>query len=207
MKYLTSVHGKPTYRIKLLEDSDYSKLSIFCKECEQYGFINNKDFAAMKVDKIKMPYGQYYIAIDLATDKIFSVAGVHEFPEMGPNSYRCLFRGAQLPTYTPKWSMNMFNSGLHFSYFLYYQILLFPDSDLYITTNISTDSGARSSAIDRVMMPRMEKMGIWELYKSNITIFYTQQNVWKINKDRYLELRSEWIKNLPPEDAILYPGD
>ena len=124
MNYLASVHEKPNYKIKLLETTDYTKLAKFCNECKSLGYENNKDFDAIKLDKIVLPYGQYYIVIDTDTDIIFNLAGVHHFPEIHENAYRCLFRTAQLPAYAPMVSMNLFKSSISFAYVMYEQIKL-----------------------------------------------------------------------------------
>lgn len=201
MTYLATVHGKPTHKVKELEPSDLDKLQVFCDECSVLGYENNKDFKAIKLDKMVLPYGQYYIAIDTETDKIFSMAGVHHFPEINDNSYRCLFRGAQLPTYAPMFSMNMFNSGIHYAYLLYEQIKLIqslnPDAEFYITSNVTNKTGADSYRMNRTIMPRQAKLGIWSLHMENATIYNTLQNVWKVNVDEYMKQRSEWLNSLP----------
>lgn len=141
------------------------------------------------------PYGQYFIALHKST--IFSLAGVHHFPKINDNAYRCLFRGAQLPKYTPKWSMNIFNSGIHFAYFLYIQILFVQqynsNAEFYITTNIENPNAGVSSRLNKIMMPKLAKMGYWELTHENVDIYHTKQNVWKVNVNKYMEAREQWL--------------
>lgn len=189
--YLTSIHGKTNLKIKLLEESDTDKLSVFCDRCDSLGFVNNKDFKAIKLDKMQMPYGQFFIAVDTDNDSIFSIAGVHHFPEVNNNSYRLLFRGAQLPGYN-QFSKNPYHAFIHFGYFIYYQILLIkdtnPDAEFYITTNIN-EGGADSHVINKTMMPHISKTGIWHLAQSNVMIYNTLQNVWKVNVDEYMRQR------------------
>lgn len=191
MTYLTQIHGKTNLKVKLLEDSDNDKLSVFCDSCNDLGFVNNKDFNAIKLDKMHMPYGKFFIAVNTDTDSIFSIAGVHHFPEVNNNSYRVLFRGAQLPGYN-QFSMNPYHAIIHFGYFLYYQILLIkdinPDAEFYITTNIN-EGGADSHGMNRIIMPYIGKRGIWHLTQSNVEIYNTLQNVWKVNVDEYMRQR------------------
>lgn len=189
--WLTTIHGKPNLRLKLLESSDYEKLRVFCDSCKQLGFTNNQSFEAMKVEKTVMPYGQYFIGVD--TDKIFTVSGVHQFPEINENSWRCNFRGAQLPGYN-SFGKNPFISQIHFAYLMYYQIVLIKSTisnpEFYVTTNL--EGGVDSHRMNNVFMPYVAKMGIWELVETK-EIYNTMQHVWKINVDEYLRQRRNHI--------------
>jgi hypothetical protein len=184
--------------IRPLTHNDFPLLQIFCDECKSLGWKNNESFEAMKLNSTVMPYGQFFIA--LVNNKIFSAAGVHQFQEVSPKAWRCLFRGAQLPGYTPKWSMNIFNSGIHWSYFLYEQIKFVQkidnDSEFYITTNVDNPSAGSSSRLDKIMMPRLEKQGYCSLYQSNVILYNTMQNIWKVNVEKYLEDRGRWQNTL-----------
>jgi hypothetical protein len=190
----TIIHGKPHLIIRPLETADLPKLKTFCETCKDLGIINNSDFKNLKLDRMHLPYGQFFIGYDLEKDIIWNIAGVHHLPEIGPNAWRCLFRGAQLPTYTPHWSMNIFKSGVHFSYFLYLQIEVIqqidPNAEFYISTNIRNSSGAKSARMNEIMMPRLEKQGYWNLTHNEIDLFNTKQNLWRVNVDHYLEQRN-----------------
>lgn len=185
--WLTTIHGKPNLQLKLLENTDYDKLHVFCEECKKLGFTNNQSFQLMKVEKTVMPYGQYFIGLD--NDKIFTVSGVHKFPEINENSWRCNFRGAQLPGYN-KFGKNPYRSQIHFAYPLYYQIELiksiYPDPEFYVTTNVI--GGADSHRMNNVFMPLVESMGIWE-HIGTKEIYHTMQHIWKINVEEYLRQR------------------
>ncbi len=206
MKYLATVHGKPTHKVKELESHEHLKLLEFCHECAKLGYENNKDFAAIKLDKMVLPYGQYHIAIDTEHDKIFSLSGVHHFPQIHDNAYRCLFRCAQLPSYAPMFSTYLFNSGIHFAYMLYEQIKLVQSfnktAEFFITTNVTDKTGADSYRMNRTIMPRQAKLGIWSLYMENATIYNTLQNVWKINVHEYMRQREEWLTTVNLSDSI-----
>lgn len=173
----------------MLEPSDYEKLRAFCDTCKKLGFTNNQSFDSMKIDKTVLPYGQYFIGVDTDTDKIFTVSGVHKFPEMNENSWRCNFRGAQLPGYN-SFSKNPFNNQIHFAYLMYHQIVLIksinPNAEFYVTTNIM--GGVDSHRMNSIFMPLVADMGIWELVETK-EIYNTMQNVWKINVDEYLRQR------------------
>lgn len=177
--------------IKKLTNSDLPALEIFCNECKKLGWKNNDSIASIKLDKMVMPYGQYFIAVD--GDKIYSFAGVHQLPELGQNAWRCLFRGAQLPGYTPTWSMNFFKSGIHFNYFLYEQIKFVqqinPDAEFYISTNVDNPDAGSSSRLNKIMMPRLARLGYVDLARENFVLYNTVQNVWKVNLTNYLKAR------------------
>ena len=181
--------GKLTF--KLYEDSDKPALEEFCRGCEALGYENNASIKAMKLEQ-----AYFFLAID--RNKIVSVAGVQKLPEVNEYAWRCLFRGAQLPGYTPVWSMDIFKSGIHFSHFLYMQIKLVqeldPQAEFYVSTNVKSDTGAKSSRMNDIMMPRIAKRGIWDLYLENFDLYYVPQNLWKVNVDTYLKLRNQYLE-------------
>ena len=187
--------GNLTFRP--LVDSDFPALSIFCTECEKLGYENNKSFESIKLDKMKMPYGQFFIGLD--QDKIITFAGVHHLPELGNNAWRCLFRGAQLPGYTPTWSVNIFKSWIHLSHLMYYQIKLVqqidPNADFYISTNVDKKKAGVSSRLDKTIMPKLVKQGIFTLHSKDTILYNTLQNIWKLNTETYLRERNLYIEN------------
>jgi len=180
--------GKLTF--KLYDENDKEALAEFCRACSILGYENNASFKAMKLDA-----AQFFIGLD--GDKIFTVAGIHRLPEVNEHAWRCLFRGAQLPGYTPAWSMDIFKSGIHFSQLLYRQINLIQELDataeFYISTNVKSDTGAKSSRLNDIMMPRIAKMGIWDLHLADFMLYNVPQNLWKINVPVYMEAREQWL--------------
>jgi hypothetical protein len=187
--------GNLTFRP--LVDSDLPALATFCAECKKLGYENNKSFESIKLDKMKMPYGQFFIGLD--QDKIVTFAGVHHFPELGNNAWRCLFRGAQLSGYTPAWSVNIFKSWIHLSHLLYYQVKLIQQLDstaeFYISTNVDNKKAGVSSRLDKTIMPRLVKQGMFTLHSKDIILYNTLQNVWKLNTETYLNERNLYIEN------------
>ena len=184
--------GKIVFRP--LIDTDLPSLKNFCEECKKLGWENNESFESIKLDKMKMPYGQFFVGV--IDEKIVTFAGVHQFKEINNKAWRCLFRGAQLPGYTPSTNTNIFKSWIHLGYLLYYQIKFIQDldnnSEFYITTNIDNKKAGVSSRLDKILMPKIEKQGIWNHY-SQMALYGVDQNIWKINVSRYMELRSRII--------------
>lgn len=189
-----TAHGKLIF--KPYEPQDYNKLLEFCEKCKDLDFHNNVDLKAIKFDRMVMPYGMFFVGIDTEKDIIFTLAGVHRLPEINDRAWRCLFRGAQLPGYNVKFSKNMFDIAWHFSHLLYLQLTyimrLENQSEFYITTNIEDNNNGLSSKINKIMMPHVEKTGIWKLYLSDELIYNTRQNVWKIDIDEYFKQRLHW---------------
>lgn len=191
------VHGKLIFRE--LIDSDLIKLQEFCDRCKELNYHNNIDLKAIKYDKMVMPYGKFYAGFDIEKDIIFTLAGIHRLPEINDKAWRCMFRGAQLKGYNYKFSKNMFDLNFHFSQILNLQItdILkdYPDSEFYVTTNILDDNNGTSSRMNKIMMPYVEKTNIWNLYQSDISLYNTRQNVYKINVNEYFNQRELWIKS------------
>lgn len=179
---------------KELDDSNLPALKEFCSSCKRLGYHNNESFQTIKLDKMKMPYGKFFIGID--SEKIVTLAGVHKLPEVNEHAWRCLFRGAQLPGYTPVWSMNIFKSCLQFNQLLYQQIKVVQqidiDAEFYISTNIDSTTGAKSSRMNDKIMPRIEKQGVCKLYLKNFMLYNVSQNIWKIDVEEYFRQRKQY---------------
>ena len=179
------IPGRPNLEIRLFTD-EYRDLEKFCLACKSLGLENNKDSNAIKLDKMTMPYGQYFIGWDNKSECIWNLAGIHQLPELGENVWRVLFRGAQLPGYALGTSKDFFKVSYHWRYFLPLQIQFiqagYPDAEFVVTTNIKNNSAGKSDRLDKIVMPQLEQQGIVD-FVSTADIFYTQQNVWKIKLD------------------------
>lgn len=182
---------------KKLEDPDLDKLKVFCDSCKKLGYINNSNFKNIKLNQMRMPYGQFFIGVDTEKDIIFTFAGIHQLPEVAANAWRCLFRGAQLPGYALNaFSKNIFKTSLQISHILYYQILDItnrdPNAKIYISTNIIDNKDAPKSArLNRSTAPILEEQGILTLEIKDIELYYTRQNLWRVNIPKYMHQRSK----------------
>lgn len=170
---------------KKLEKCDYDKLQIFLDRCNDLNYENNKSFNSIKLDKMKMPYGQFFIG--LINDKIITLAGVHH---MDNNRYRCMFRGATLPGYTT--GLTGLRASYQVIYLLNMQIDLImeynKDAEFYVTTNLDQDKG-KSSRMNKFWLPRARKAGIFELIDENFEYNYTKQCLWRLNVEKYKSWR------------------
>ena len=175
-------------KFRALTNNDKSAVEEFCNS---QNFSNNTSLKKMKWDWC--PF--WCAAFD--GDKIVSIAGAHELPEVSPNAYRLLFRGAQLPGYTLGTGRDIFKTGIHLSYLLPMQITwalrINPNAELYISTNINNDGG-KSQRMNDTMMPLLAKRGIWELEQS-MMLFNVPQRLWRINVQTYMEERNRSLGN------------
>lgn len=180
-------HGKLIFR--KLEIWDLPALQIFCNTCASLGYKNNESFQSIKLETMKMPYGQFFIGIN-DSGKIFNLAGIHKIEELGPTSYRALFRGAVLPGYVT--GRGMLKDSWQFIETLNQQIdfilLSNPDAKFYLTSNKIQDGG-KSSKIDQFFNPRAERAGLMNLVDDNFYYMNTEQRLWKINVDNYKRWR------------------
>lgn len=178
------IPGKPNLQIQLLTEDDYTALDKFLLVCKTLGLTNNQDRLAIKLDKMSMPHGQYFIAWDDNAKCIWNLAGVHHLPEVGLNVWRCLFRGAQLPGYALGTGKDFLRVSYHWRYCLPLQIQYilarYPDAEFVVTTNVKNSSAGKSDRLDKTVMPLLLDRGIVSLH-STIELFNTQQNVWLID--------------------------
>jgi len=181
---------------KKLEDSDLDKLKVFCDSCKKLGYINNSNFENIKLNQMRMPYGQFFVGIDTEKDIIFNLAGVHQLPEVSPNAWRCLFRGAQLPGYgiSKFLSKNMLKTGYQLSYVLAMQINFikkqYPNSEFFISTNIENIQGMKSARMGNFIINTLNKTGVLSKHL-NLKLYNTEQIVWKINEKVYWKERKK----------------
>jgi hypothetical protein len=123
----------------------------------------------------------WYATYDNQT--IISITGIHPFKD----GYRALYRGAQL------WSRPMkgLNRYQMQSWGIYEHLPLHIEfangKPLYITTNINKDNSGRMNRIHK-SFTAMEKGGMVS-YQGDEQIFNAMQSVWKLNVNRYFEIR------------------
>lgn len=192
------IFGNPDHIITQYDPNVHSQqLKIFCNACDKLGWENNNSFNALKLDKLKPPYGQYWIALEKSSNTIFSIAGVQYLPEIHESAWRLLFRGAQLPGYTPRAGINLWKSGIQFSYFINEQVLWtksnYFEPEFFITTNSDNKKAGKSTKMGKIMMPRLCRLGYFQLYKSNIELYSTLQDIWKLHTEKYFNDRALFL--------------
>lgn len=190
------IPGSSHLSLRPADNSDIPLILEFCNKCEHLGFLNNKDLKSIKWDWIQT-VGKYYIGIDSNINKIFTMAGYHPLEQIDKDSWRILFRGAQLTGYTPQvFSKNQLRTSIHFGHILYLQIKdilkINPNARIYMSTNLySNEDAPRSARLNQSTTPILEKQRLITLEFENIELYYTKQNLWRINVDEYIRQRSE----------------
>jgi len=181
--------GKMNFRFATKDDE-----SLVEKFCKSQNFSNNTSLKKMKWEWV-LEEGAWTVATH--KDKIVSIAGIHELPEVSPDAYRCLFRGAQLPGYTLGTGRDIFKTGIQLSQLLNLQINWALEqnlnAELYISTNIN-DDGGKSKRMNDTMMPLLARRGIWKLEQS-MMLFNVPQRLWRINVLKYMEERNLSLGN------------
>jgi hypothetical protein len=164
-----------------LIDELIPELEIFCDKAKELGYTNNSSLKAMKYEWCKAQ-GEYFCAIE--GNDIVAVAGCHPLPEVGPNAWRVMFRGAQLPGYNKSFGLSKYHmSAITWREILPAQIEFCDTDELYITTNIEHDASGKMNRTHR-LFKGLAKVGMVEHYK-DMELYYTDQSVWKLNIDEY----------------------
>lgn len=177
-----------------LDNNDTALVEKFCKQCATLNFQNNKNLEKMKWDW-GLKNGGWFAAI--SDNKIYSLAGYHKLDT--DNSYRVLFRGAQLPGYgSKKISKNIFSIMVHWTYLLNEQVkdILVQDhsAKIYISTNVDKNNDAPSSyKLSSTMAPLLVKQNLLSLEQENVELYYTKQNLWRLNVNEYFKRRREFF--------------
>ena len=174
--------GKLTFRFAT--NNDKHLVEDFCKLQKDN---NNTSLETMKWD------WRPVWTIALHENKIVSIAGAHELPEVSPNAYRCLFRGAQLPGYTLMFSKNIFKTGIQLSYLLPLQMkwakMQNEQAEFYLSSNVNNEGGGKSHRWNKVLTKTLVLRNVLTLEKT-IKLYNVQQYLWKINTINYFKERS-----------------
>lgn len=160
------------------------ELTAFVDKCNMLGYKNNNSLKAMKFDWCLEQGGAWYGSYH--NGRLVGISGVHPFHD----GYRVLFRGAQL------YSIPGGLSKLHMNCWMWRDHLPMAikqfDESLYITTNTENDASGKMLKLNRLYCNHLAPEGLVE-HCGEREIFYTMQNVWKLNKDVFLETRQRLI--------------
>lgn len=166
---------------KRIDNQQIEQVSSFVRKCEQLGYNNNSSLQNMKWDWCLESGAWFATYID---DKIISLSGIHPFED----GYRALFRGAQL--YSRDVGLNRYHMQSYcFSEQLPLQLEYAGESPVYITTNIDHDASGRMSGVNRIFY-HLAKHDIVDFVRTD-EVFYTKQNIWKLNNENYNAIRQQ----------------
>lgn len=177
-------------KIEKIQDKHLDMLQVFCNKCKDLGYENNSSFRAMKLIWCKTQ-GEYWCAI--RSEEIIAVAGCHPLPEVSNDAWRILFRGCELPHTDSFKGLGKGDwNSLTQREFIPLFIDWCPSDNLYMTTNLYNDHSNGKAARNHRLMGLLAKQGILE-DKGEIELYYTKQNLWKLNIQEYKK-RRERIK-------------
>lgn len=162
-----------------IDNIDTQDVLTFATECYANSYMNNKNLEAMKWDWC-LSNGAWFATYK--NDSIISLSGIHTFKD----GYRALFRGAQLESRPAGLSKHHMTSYC-FAEQLPLQIEFAKQAPIYITTNIDNDASGKMNKIDK-LFHILEKQNI-VVHESTEEVFYTKQNVWRLNVEKYNSIR------------------
>ena len=160
------------------------QLMEFINECGHLKYTNNNSLKAMKFD-FCLENGAWFVVEE--DNHYVSVAGIHTFLD----GYRALFRGAQIKQRISglnKYHMTSYPFGEILPYQIQYVQEIDSNAPIYITTNVENDSSGKMNKIHRLFC-MLSDHGIIEEYIKEAVIYHVNQTVWKLNVQRYYEVR------------------
>jgi hypothetical protein len=166
----------------------------FCKACEEPGYKNNTSIEAMKLDWCLAVGGQFFLTY--FKNKLVSVSGCHPLPEVDDRTYRLMFRGVALPEYqnfSNVVSKTMLNSAT-FYYHVPRQInwAKIQGYDSFVITTNSDNPEIKSMNKSHRALRALSYQGLVDCIAENMTLFYTEQSVWKLNVGKFNQIREEF---------------
>ena len=173
--------SQPTITTKRIYDAD-NVVMDFIDSCNQLGYKNNNSLKSVKWEWC-LENGAWFATFE--NNRIISLSGIHTFKD----GYRALFRGAQL--YPRPIGINKYHMQSYcFHSQLPHQIAYASTKPIYITTNFENDASGKMIRIDRTFQ-LLEKTGLVD-YVGTEEVFYVQQNIWRLNVDRYNAIRKNY---------------
>lgn len=169
-------------------------LAVFCRSCDLHGYKNNNSFDSMRLTWCLETGGQFFLTY--CDGIVISVSGCHPLPEVGPDVYRILFRGATLQKY-----QNLLGilSKTHMTSIPFYEHIPLAltwanekASTFAITTNWANPDGIESMSRSHSVLGLLARQGIVDCLIEKVNLFYTEQTVWKLNVGKYFDAREKF---------------
>ena len=183
LNFVCGDNAKPQYETYRLFDKDIPQVNKFLDVCTQKEFKNNTSLEVIKWSWCKKE-GSWWGTFN--NKQLIALSGMHPFKD----GYRALFRGAQIET-RPMKGLNRYQFQ---SWGFYAHLPLQIEwarwqgkENIYITTNVENDASGRMNRIHK-SFTALQKAGVVD-YLGDEEIFYTLQSVWKVNIDRYFDVR------------------
>lgn len=177
--------------------SKLEDLKEFCNRCKNLNYKNNESLESMRLEWCLKNNGQFFLTY--SENQLISISGCHPLPQIGNDTFRILFRGATLQEYqNPLGILNKY----HMTAITFYSHVPFQIdwgvskgySKFCITTNWSNPDGIESMYHSHRVFKYLEKQKLVECVFEKINLYSTEQAVWKLNIDRYFEVRENFRK-------------
>lgn len=176
-----------TLRVRNLDTVDEPMLDRFFKNCADLGYTNNVSKESIRVDYVRERKGNIWFLIK--QDEIIGMAGCHLLTK---KAYRIQFRGCELPgtDVKPGLSRSHFNSST-FRELIPFQLkwieqMGYDKHNIYLTVNNDNRNHRAMSLIEQQGFLTREHE-----YASNLTLFDTEQTLWKFITSHYEEVREK----------------
>lgn len=169
--------------MRIFEPND--AVMLYLQRCSDRGFGNNSDLVTMKWQWCMDNGGAWYASFK-PDGSIVSMSGIHPFDD----GYRALFRGAQLesrPVGINKYHMQSYCFHSQLPYQIAFAKRIKP---IYITTNVYRDVSGKMKRMDDAFRI-FDKLGLVSFVEQR-DIFNAVQNIWRLNVDRYTDIRRRW---------------
>lgn len=171
---------------RFLTNIDKSKVFDFCNKCKELNYTNNQSLESIKYNQLEGEYGAWVGSF--IHGELISLSGVHRLFD----GVRVHFRGATLPPYAVQGlGKNVVKQMFHYRYHLPFQIMWgynnIKDCKFYITTNVKNIG--HLDRMDKIILPLSEEQGIVD-YVGQDEVFYTLQNIWRVNVENYFNVLS-----------------
>lgn len=177
-------------KIETIQDKHLDMLQVFCDKCKELGYENNSSLHAMKLLWCKTQ-GEYWCAVN--DKEIIAVAGCHPLPEVGPNAWRIMFRGCELPGNDTFKGLGKGDwNSITQREFIPLMIKHIHSNELYITTNTTHEHSNGKASRNHRLMGLLAKQGILDNC-GDLVLYYTEQTLWRLNIAEYTKRRERII--------------
>jgi len=182
--FVTKDKAKPLYEVRQLHNKDVPLIDTFLNKCCDLGFKNNTSLDTIKFDWCIKEGGSWWGVFK--KNDLISMSGMHPFKD----GYRVLFRGAQIEKRAVK-GLNRYQFqswGMWKELPMQIEWARWQGKDkIYITTNVSNDASGKMNRIHKAFSA-LHKAGVVD-YLGDEEIFFTHQSVWRVNIQKYFEVR------------------
>ena len=158
----------------------------FLNNCDNQSYKNNYSINAMKF-KWCIDQGGMWVG-SIKDDRLVSISGIHPFKD----GWRALFRGVQLESRSiglNKYHMQSYPFHSHLPFQIKWAEMNNNDP-IYITTSVKEDMSGKMTRINKTFN-HLEKTKIIE-YIDTQDVYNVEQNIWKLNKKLYSEIRKKY---------------